>query len=267
MFAGNELRRTGIAGTLLYDSHEFWPGLGVYGSRTNNSIREAEAVGIKNADFVVTVNPLMADLIREEYGLKETPSAVMNCPYRYEGKLYVDEVHSPVRIIYQGKLQAFRGLPELVLAFKHISNGVLTLSGFGPQKEQLINLVKKEKLTDRVVFAGRYEPLAALKILLEHDIGVMPYKDVNLNNRYISPNKVFDYAMAGLAVTVSNLPFVAGTVLENDMGRLFESVDPGSISETLNSMISDTGRLMQYKNNARKAAVETFCWEEQFWKN
>ena len=264
LFAGNELKRNGVAGALLYDSHEYWAGIGVLGSRSNDTLCEIEASGIRHADYVVTVNQMIAERLEEQYNLKETPSIVMNCPYRYEGELHVDIVNSPVRVIYQGKLQAFRGLVELVKAFKFIDSAILTLSGYGPLEKGLKLLAKAQGLTEKVVFAGRYEPEDAIPLLADHDIGVMTFRDVTLNMVYSSPNKFFDYAMAGLAVAASDLPFLSHTVKRYDMGKLFGKIEPESIAETLKSMISDKERLMKYKNNARKIAVETFCWEEQF---
>jgi len=267
LFAGNELRRKGVTKALLYDSHEYWAGIGVHGSRPNKNLSDAEASGIHNADYVVTVNTKIADLIKEHHNLKKTPSVVMNCPYRYGGETHTDDVHKPVRVIYQGKLQAFRGLAELVLAFRYIDKGTLTFSGYGPLEDRLKLLAKSEALTEKVVFTGRYEPHNAIKILADHDIGVLPFRDVTLSIMYSSPNKLFDYAAAGLAIAASNLPFLTIAVRDNAMGKVFEKITPTTIAETLNSMISNHEQLKKYKKNAHRAAVNSFTWEEQFEKN
>ena len=267
LFAGSELRRKGAAKALLYDSHEYWAGMGIEGSRSNIALREAEADGIQKADFVVTVNPIIANLLMEQYNLKKSPSVVMNCPYRYDGEINVDDVHTPVRIIFQGKMQAYRGLVKLIYAFKHIKNGVLTMSGYGPLKKRLELIVEEEHISNKIFFTGRFSPEDSIKILRDHDIGIITYEDIIPNNIYSSPNKLFEYAMAGLALVTSNFPFLAQVIKEHDMGKLFEKITPESIAETLNSMISDTEQLKQYKKNARRAAEETFCWEEQFWEN
>lgn len=267
LFAGSELRRKGAAKALLYDSHEYWAGMGIEGSRSNIALREAEADGIQKADFVVTVNPIIANLLMEQYNLKKSPSVVMNCPYRYDGEINVDDVHTPVRIIFQGKMQAYRGLVKLIYAFKHIKNGVLTMSGYGPLKKRLELIVEEENISNKIFFTDRYNPEDSIKILRDHDIGIITYEDIIPNNIYSSPNKLFEYAMAGLALATSNFPFLAKVIKENDMGKLIEKITPESIAETLNSMISDTEQLKQYKKNARKTAEETFCWEEQFWEN
>jgi glycosyltransferase involved in cell wall biosynthesis len=265
--AGSGLRNAGAAQEMLYDSHEYWAGMGIEGSRSNALNREAEADGIKSADYVVTVNPMIAGLLKEQYHLSRMPSVVMNCPYRYDGEVFTDTVHSPVRIIFQGKMQAYRGLDKLILAFKHIKGGVLTMSGYGPLAERLESLVRAENLSDRVTFTGRYDPAESTALLSSHDIGVITYEGMIPNNTFSSPNKLFEYAMSGLAVAASDLPFLSEVVDGNDMGALIGEITPERIADTLNVMITDTERLKTLKKNARAAGAEKFGWKEQFRNN
>ena len=141
------------------------------------------------------------------------------------------------------------------------------MSGFGPMKKNLELLAKKEDSVDKITFTGRYSPEDSIQILSDHDIGIIPYEDIILNNRYSSPNKLFEYAMAGLAVVGSNVPFIASIVEENGMGAVLPGTDPESIADTLNSLSSDPEKLILSKKNARAAALESFSWEEQFEKN
>ncbi len=265
--AGNELLKKGAGEALLYDSHEYWAGMSAGERRSNRILLETEANGIKHADFVVTVNPLIAERLMEQYSLVKKPSVVMNCPHLYTGAENVETVHSPVRIIFHGKLQAYRGLVNLIRGIKSCKNCVLTISGFGPLKKSLELLVKKENISGKITFTGSYSPEDSINILTDHDIGIIPYEDIVLNNRYSSPNKLFEYAMAGLAVVASNLPFIASVVNGNEMGVLLPGTDPESIADTLNSLSADPEKLVQYKKNARRAAHESFSWEEQFENN
>ena len=70
-----------------------------------------------------------------------------------------------------------------------------------------------------------------------------------------------------MAIAASNLPFLTKMVRNNVMGELFERIDPNTIAETLNNLISDHELLNKYKKNAQKVAAESFSWEEQFAKN
>lgn len=264
LVAGCALKRSGVAASMLYDSHEYWPGIGVDGSASNDAIRAAEKTGIAYADFVVTVNPLIAERMCDEHGLGLLPAVVMNCPYMADAAPGIDTVHDPVRVIYQGKLQAFRGLDELVAAFTDIEGATLTLSGYGPLEESLRKLALSLGINDRVTFSGRYAPAETLSILDGHDIGVMPFRGVTDNIRLSSPNKLFDYTMAGLALAAGDLPFLKSVVLGHDTGLLFNEISPSGIAETLNAMTSDRESLARFRKNARRAAEDAFSWERQF---
>ena len=265
--AGSALKSTGAAKELLYDAHEFWPGIGVHGSAPNTALRNIEAKFIGNADLVLTVNTFIAKMMQEEYGLDTRPAVVMNCPEHYSGPVHTDHVFSPVRVLYQGKVQAFRGLENLVLAFKRIVGAELTISGYGPLTGRLELLAASENLAEKVRVTGRYSPDEALSIITDHDIGVLPFDPVTLSIMYSSPNKLFDYAMGGLAMAASTLPFLQKFIEGNNTGMLFRLNEPDFIARVLNDMISDTAKLKEYKRNARKAATESYFWDKQFNEN
>ncbi|MHB9029687.1 MAG: glycosyltransferase [Candidatus Latescibacterota bacterium] len=265
--AGCALKRAGAARQLLYDSHEYWPGIGVHGSAATDAIRRLEAAGIAEADQVMTVNPFIAEMLQREYGLNRRPAVLLNCPYRDEEAVETGAVHQPVRVLYQGKVQAFRGIEQLVLAFHHIEGAELTISGDGPLLARFRLLAVSEGLADRVRFTGRFEPEETLSLVRRHDIGVLPFSPVTLSITYSSPNKLFDYAMGGLAVVATDLPYLRKVIEEHRMGVLFPKNDPACIAEALQALIDETERLKEYRRNARKAALEQFSWEEQFAAN
>ena len=256
-----------IQKTLLYDSHEFWPGTGIHGSASNTALRNLEAGWIKNADYVVTVNEFIAELLQKEYGLETRPAVVMNCPHIYTGTVSTDTVRSPVRVLYQGKVQAFRGLENLVLAFNYIQGAELTISGYGPLTESLAHLIETGGLAGKVRMTGKFAPDEAFSIIGEHDIGVLLYDPVTVNNTYSSPNKLFYYAMGGLAMAASTMPFLQQFIERYRVGKLFRLNEPDSIACVLNDMISDTAKLMEFKRNARETATESYYWDKQFEEN
>jgi len=262
--AGHELRLRGAAREFLYDTHEFWPGVGVHGSAPNRLHNHYEGRYIGTADYVVTVNRLIAGKLRELYGLRDKPAAVMNCPDKYSGEVRIDGVHAPVRLLYQGKVQAFRGLEELVLSLKWIDGAHLTVAGYGPLEKHLRLLAQEEGLDDRITFTGRYDPAETLSMAANHDIGVLPFKPVTLSIMYSSPNKLFDYLMSGLAVASSRLEFIGPFVDEHDIGAVFHSLVPEEIAGTLNGLVADIPRLVACKRRARELALSTYTWERQF---
>ena len=261
--AGAGLKDSGAARELLYDAHEFWPGTASEGSLSNRAWGEMEGRLIGGADHVVTVNPFIAELLEKTYRLPRTPAVVMNCPPLARdgaGRAAGD----PVRVLYQGRLQAYRGLEELVLAFAAVEGGTLTVSGDGPLQVGLRALVESEGLAETVRFSGRFARDEGMQVVRECDIGVIPYKPVNLNNTYASPNKLFEYMMGGLALAVSDLPFLAGVVEAEEAGIVFGSLEPAAIAADLNRLIRDRQSLQRFRDAGRGAARERYHWDRQF---
>jgi glycosyltransferase involved in cell wall biosynthesis len=265
--AGGALKRMGAARALVYDSHEYWPGIGVTGSVSNRAIVRLESDGIRAADRVMTVNHFIADMLRRDYRLPETPSVVMNCPLRDDTPVDTDTPGTPVRVLYQGKLQAFRGIGELIRAFGGIEGAMLTVSGDGPLLERFRRMAEHEGLGGRVRFTGRYEPDETLDIVRGHDIGMLPFSPVTGNIIYSSPNKLFDYMMGGLAVVSTDLPFIRGVVEGDRAGLLLTDNAPESIAAAICSLAAEPMKLALFRRNARTAALTKYSWEAQFGSN
>ena len=261
--AGGAIREAGAARELLYDTHEFWPGLASEGSPANRAWEKMERRLIGRADHVVTVNPFIAELLEKTYRLGGTPAVVMNCP-PLDTDDPVRSAGNPVRVLYQGRLQAYRGLEELVLAFAEVEGGTLTVSGDGPLKGGLQTLVESEGLGGKVRFSGRFARDEGMQVIRECDIGVIPYKPVNLNNTYSSPNKLFEYMMGGLALATSDLPFLSGVVREEKAGIVFRSFEPAGIARDLNKLIRDRQSLQRFREGASGAARQRYHWDRQF---
>ena len=261
--AGCALRDSGAARELLYDSHEFWPGMASEGSLANRTWGGMEREMIGRADHVVTVNPFIAELLEKTYRLPRTPAVVMNCPPLAEEEAG-RTAGAPVRVLYQGRLQAYRGLEELVLAFAAVEGGTLTVSGDGPLQGGLQALAESAGLGEKVRFSGRFARDEGMQVVGVCDIGVIPYKPVNLNNTYASPNKLFEYMMGGLALATSDLPFLSSVVKAEKAGIVFQSLEPPRIARDLNRLIDDPRSLQRFRAAARAAARERYHWDRQF---
>lgn len=262
--AGAAIKAAGRATVLLYDAHEYWPGIGVRGSIQHARYIALERTVLPAADFVVTVNPRIAERMASDYGLARVPATVLNCPPLADTPEPADDPAGPVRIVYQGKLQAFRGLPELVAAMAELPDQRLTLAGYGPLEARLRRQAAELGIADRVTFAGRYHPADTLDLLAGHHIGVMPFRNVTESIEFAAPNKLFDYMMAGLALAGSDFPFLAGMIRGRDLGCLFPETSPAGIAAVLRDMAADRPRLLEWRWASYWAARDEFNWEAQF---
>ncbi len=103
-------------------------------------------------------------------------------------------------------------------------------------------------------------PDTVLNYTSSADIGVSYIQNTCINDYLCLPNKLFEYAMAGLPVLVSNMIEMENLVNKYNMGVVIENES----SDSMNAAISflKTLDLEQLKQNARRCAEE-HSWEIQ----
>jgi glycosyltransferase involved in cell wall biosynthesis len=114
-----------------------------------------------------------------------------------------------------------------------------------------------------VIFLDPVKPTETVQSLADFDIGVVPVQPASISYQLCSPNKFFDYLMAGLPVACADLPELKRIVLEEGVGALFNPYDPEDIARCINSMASDHQRLSHMRKNALACSREKYNWEAQ----
>lgn len=256
---------------LVYDSHEFWSDRsdafvdeGILNRILHKFKLLQEKALIKRAAAVFTVSDSLAGALSRKYGIKR-PIVLKNCPYLTsipKGIKFTDLKSKKRKIVlYQGYIAKFRGLAELIKSVVwYESNIRLIFLGDGPYKEELIKLIKKLNLSDRVFIYPSVPLLELPEYTASADLGVAAYLDLSLSQHYTLPNKFFEYMHAGLPVAVSDLPEMRKIVLEERIGGVCDMSDPKDIARVVNYILSDEKNLKQMKNNAIKA-VKKYNWE------
>jgi len=259
-------------GKALYDSHELWVGMSPGWTPFFNTVaRWVERRYIRQMDAVVTVNDLIAEELRRQYRIP-LPNVVRNCPkpvvpcavdpsYSIRAKLALSP-ETPI-ILYQGRYELGRGLEELIESARYLSRGVIVLRGYGSNEADLRQRVDGLGVQGRV-FMVEPVPMADLVTAAsEADVGVVPYTAYSPCNYYASPNKLFEYIMAGLAIAVSNLPVLEKIVRDHDLGVVFDPADPKHIAEQLNALVGNPARLRACRENATCVAHNRYNWDHE----
>jgi glycosyltransferase involved in cell wall biosynthesis len=149
-----------------------------------------------------------------------------------------------------------RGIEEMIAAASHFKSGIrLYLQGNG--------LAEKYSSSSNIYLVPPVPANDVVKSLYGYDIGIIPYRPTSLNNQLSSPNKLFDYLMAGMAVAASDLPEIRKIVFGEGVGMLFNPDDPHDIARCINEMAADSERLGFMKYNALNIAAKKYNWEIQ----
>jgi glycosyltransferase involved in cell wall biosynthesis len=192
-----------------------------------------ERLAVPRADLVVAANPERAERMSTHYRLPNTPTHMRNIPptphvgdeERAEAlrnfPVMERRLATETILIYQGDISLSRGIARFVVALDHLPDTYrMVVVGTGPDTGKLAQLAAKHTATGRFAALGRVPngTLAALTSLA--DIGIVTYPYAGLNNVYCAPNKVFEYAQAGLPIVSSDQPPLQTLLAEYPFGTL-----------------------------------------------
>ncbi|MCB0491770.1 MAG: glycosyltransferase [Cyclobacteriaceae bacterium] len=164
---------------------------------------------IVHSDFVLTVSDSICDWYKTTYNL-ENIAVLKNIPAkkdygeRKELKKILEITEEKLLFIYQGYLTKSRGVLEILEAFESLdSSKHILFMGFGPLVDKIIARSNK---CSNIHFIKGVSPKEVLSYTAGADIGIHIILNTCLNHYYCLPNKVFEYASAGIPFIASNFP-------------------------------------------------------------
>ena len=129
-------------------------------------------------------------------------------------------------ILFQGWLSGERNIETIVRAMAAVpAPARLAVIGYGPHEPELRRAASEAGVTDRVHFLGRVPSEELLAYTVDADLGVIPYLPIDLNHRYCSPNKFFEFVLSGVPVLAHDLAFF------RTMAARHGVVAPGDLSQ------------------------------------
>lgn len=250
---------------VVYDAHEYEIHRVSPTRRVNiafNYMLERLLIGF--ADRMMTVSEAIANEYVRLYRIRK-PALVLNCPRFAEtnrGNIFRERFGirpDQIIVLYQGGLTKGRGIEILLQAFSGLAGDkvVFVVMGYGP----LEGLVREHQgRLAHVFFHPAVPPGELLGYTASADYGVLFYEDNCLNHRYCSPNKMFEYLMAGIPVLSSNLVEMKRLIEQNNIGVVAQSNDAEGFRGALSSLQAmDYGTLVSRVKEVRRR----YCWEEQ----
>jgi glycosyltransferase involved in cell wall biosynthesis len=225
---------------------------------------------IRQCDAVVTVNPLLARAMAQEYGLERVLSVPNAEPWRGEVAPRRGEVSAlaggRVKFLFQGAFAAERGIEELIRAWARVdgSRAALFLRGpANPLRDSCEKLARELGLLGRCVYV--LEPVTEEELVaasMEADVGVIPYKPGILNYKYCCPNKLSQYLQAGLMILCNELPYVKQVLAESGAGFAFDTRDEATVVEAVRRATDDPGLRERCGRGGRDYARRIFNWQQ-----
>ena len=256
----------------VYDAHEYFtevpevihrPFVKSIWEWVGNSI-------IPRLKYCYTVCESLSEIFFEKY--KTRFEVIRNVPFkRPEIKLSFSE-KEPKIILYQGALNAGRGLEQTIEAMNYVDRGVLWLAGEGDLSEKLRKQVKKQSLEEKVRFKGYLKPTDLSEVTSKATIGLNLLKNTSLNYYYSLANKAFDYIQAEIPAIHMNFPEYQKLNQAFEVALLIENIEPDEIATNFNKLLYDRELYAELVSNCKKAKA-VYIWEKEeqklldFYKN
>ncbi len=275
-------RRRFGAGMVVYDSHEVYIEAGTIGKRSRllkAILRLVEGRAYRQADALVTVNQMVADVLHTRYGERST-TLVHNCPPRWSpGDRWPDLIRqaraippsSPVAL-YQGAFTEVRGLRQMSAALlepgmEHVH---LAFLGFGPMEGELTSWELDPKYGRRLHVLPAVLPDELDLWVASADVSLMPNQPDTLNEVVSTPNKLFESIAAGVPVVTSDFPERRRIVLGDPLGPLGAVCDPTkaeSIARAVITIVGDSMTDATHRDGLRRRCLQAahgrWNWESE----
>lgn len=255
---------------VVFDAHEYWPYS--YTDFQHWEIEFWSAMEGRLAaltDINIGVTPQLCKLMEHEYGVRfrNLPNAATIEEGNVEG--LEDDFNrrqgtDPLRVLYQGCFAEGRGLEEVLHAWKNVKSGAqLILRGpDNSYRKRVIELAQSLGLSKEAVsFPPAVPEVQLISTAREADVGLIPYNPAWFGYRYCCPNKLSQYAAAGLPIMSSTTEFVADFVNQNDIGFVVEIAQEDKVAELIDWMSANRDVLVHKGRNARSLFEKSLNWD------
>jgi glycosyltransferase involved in cell wall biosynthesis len=161
-------------------------------------------------------------------------------------------------LIYAGSFHKDRGLKYVLEAILDLNKIQLFIAGFGPESEIIFEYMKREPKKIRYLGLLSYDQV--IDKTLKADALFAFYDPSTPNNRYASPNKLFESMMCGKPIITNNGTSMADIVRKENCGLVVPYGDISSIKNAILKLKEDPELCKQLGANGRKAYEQKYSW-------
>ncbi len=270
-------RRQGGAASVIYDSHELFIEAGDTARQSpwvRRVLASLERRWIAQVAGIVTVNESIAGELHRRYGGPD-PVIVRNAPPktslpepRPDHLRIAAGIPAGAKVVlYHGGFQRDRGLEVLAEAMLEPSMAAahLVYMGFGPLQASLEAIAADPRFVGRIHVLPAVDPGVLLDWVASADVSAMPNQPRTLNERYSTPNKLFESIAVGTPVVSSDFPERRRIVIDDPDGPLGAVCDPTRASELARALAGvldlDPAAADDLRRRCHRAATLRWNWE------
>lgn len=241
-----------------FDAHEYFTELPEIINRpfTKKMWQCIEAFCLPHIDTCYTINDSYAALYQKKY---HHPFHIVRNATVLEEKDFPASTGS--YILYQGAVNIGRGVEEMIMAMKEIDYKLL-ICGKGDVYEQCVQLVRENKLENKVEFRGFVEPAVLKSITLHAHIGFTLFSDEGSSYYYSLANRFFDYMHNAVPQIIIDFPEYRRINEEFEIGILVPDMQPATLVAAVQRLLSEADLYERLRANCMLAR-QKYNWQNE----
>jgi glycosyltransferase involved in cell wall biosynthesis len=242
----------------VYDAHELFCEMQEIATRPSvyKVWKWIEQNTVPHFNFGYTVNKPIAEEFAKMYNRRYV--VIRNMPV--QKALHFTEKKERY-IYYQGAVNEGRSFDTLIPAMKDV-NAKLIIAGEGNYFKQVQELVKENKLEDKVLLLGKIKPADLYQYAQAAWIGITFFESTGLSNYYSLANRYFDYIQAGIPQLCVDYPVYAEINKNYPSAVLISDLNSKNIAAALNNLLTDDVLYNRLQQNCLLAR-EKLNWQEE----
>lgn len=242
---------------VIYDIFDFYADQAPLPRMFRMIVASLDRYVMNYADTIIIVDPSRLKQIRREQDdsviiLYNSPSdtLIFNSNINAKGE-------NIFRIFYAGGLSRDRDIFSILIASAGFDDVYIEIAGYGDYEAELKRIIGSKP---RMSFLGLLPYNKVLEKSHQADLLFALYDPGVANNRYASPNKLFEAMMCGKPILVSDETAMAHIVREEDCGFVVPYGDVDAIKSAIRTLKSDPALCKRLGANGRKAYETKYGW-------
>lgn len=153
--------------------------------------------------------------------------------------------------LYFGRLSKEKGINNLIEAFSKCDKGNLFIAGEGPEKDNIEQFIKDNKLTKRVKLLGFLNKEQITEQVRKARFIVVP--SIWYEN---CPYSVMETLAIGKPVIGANIAGIPELVINNENGFTYKYDDVNELAEKMNKLFEDEKLVKKFSRNAKELSKQ-----------
>jgi len=166
------------------------------------------------------------------------------------------------RIFLGGKINEERGTDLIISAIKDMKDVQLIVKGFCSEekyKNKLLAMINDMKNVNMDLNGVPYNEIT--QNMLKADLTIALYDPSIPNNKYASPNKLFESMASGIPIIVNDHTPMANIVKEENCGLIVPFENNNALREAIFRIKDDQALQQKLGNNGRNAYANKYNWK------